>query len=239
MGGRENPDLRQFADGIAGERIYFFDAFNSVAQLHAPGGLGVGGEDVQVGPAQAEPAAGELHLVALVIYTDQETRQFFPVGLLSALYVQRQPGEIIRRADIVNGGNRCHHQSVRPGQYGGGGLQPQLVYVLVDGRVFLYIGIGGGQVRLGLVVVVIGDEEFHRVLGEEGLELPVELGGQHLVGRNYQRGPLQALYGCGHRIGLARAGDAQQGLVGLAGQHSGAQGVYGSRLVAGGLIGRN
>jgi len=37
---------------------------------------------------------------------------------------------------------------------------------------------GGGNVGFGLVVVVVADEIFDSVFGEEGFELVVELGGQ-------------------------------------------------------------
>jgi hypothetical protein len=43
--------------------------------------------------------------------------------------------------------------------------------LLVDRGVLLYIGIGLRDVRLGLVVVVVGDEVFDRVVGQQLAEL--------------------------------------------------------------------
>ena len=44
-----------------------------------------------------------------------------------------------------------------------------------------------GDVRLGLVVVVVGDEVLDGVFGEELAELVAELGGQRLVVRDHER----------------------------------------------------
>ena len=58
---------------------------------------------------------------------------------------------------------------------------------------FSMIGVGRGDVGLGLVVVVVADEVLHRVLREELLELAVELGRQGLVGGDDQGRAVQLL----------------------------------------------
>ena len=70
-----------------------------------------------------------------------------------------------------------------------------------------------GDIGLRLVVVVVGHEILHRVVGEEFLELGAQLGGQGLVVGQHQGGTLHLLDDLGHGEGLARAGDAQQGLL--------------------------
>ena len=45
----------------------------------------------------------------------------------------------------------------------------KLVDFLIDVGVFLNVGVSAGDVRLGLVVVVIGDEVFDCVVGERTL----------------------------------------------------------------------
>ena len=57
---------------------------------------------------------------------------------------------------------------------------------------FSMIGVGARDVGLGLVVVVVGDEVLDRVVGEEVLELAVELGGERLVGGEDEGGALGA-----------------------------------------------
>ena len=86
------------------------------------------------------------------------------------------------------------------------------VDLLVDRGILLDIGVGARDIGFRLVVVVIGDEIFDRVVGEEALELAVELRGQRLVRRQDQRRALRRLDHLGHGEGLARAGDAEQHL---------------------------
>ena len=81
----------------------------------------------------------------------------------------------------------------------------QLVDLLVDVRVLLDIGSCLGDIGFGLVVVVVGDEVFDGVVGEELLELLVELGGQRLVMGQHQGRALGALDDLRHDEGLARA----------------------------------
>ena len=88
------------------------------------------------------------------------------------------------------------------------------------------------DVRFRLVVIVIADEVLDRVLGEELLELLVELGGQGLVVRDDQHGPVELGDDVGHREGLAAAGHAHQGLELLAFAQTLRQPLDGLRLVA-------
>ena len=81
----------------------------------------------------------------------------------------------------------------------------------MDGVLF-YVGVGAWHIGFGLVVVVVADEVLHRVVGEEALELAIELGGQRLVRRQDDGGALRGLDHLGHGVGLAATGDAEQHL---------------------------
>ena len=113
------------------------------------------------------------------------------------------------------------------------------VDLLVDGRFLLDVGVGARDVGLGLVVVVVGDEVLDGVVGEEALHLAVELGGQRLVGGEDQGRALGAGDDLRDGVGLARAGDAEQDLVGLAVVGGLDEIGDGGGLVAGGLVGRD
>ena len=93
-----------------------------------------------------------------------------------------------------------------------------------------------GNVRLGLVVVVIGDKILHGVVGEKLPELGAELGGQRFVVGQHQRGPLDLGNNIGHGIRLAGTGDAQQSLLMETVFNAGYQLGDGLRLITGGLI---
>ena len=115
----------------------------------------------------------------------------------------------------------------------------QPVDPLVDSRVLVYVSVRGRHVRLGLVVVVVRDEIFHRIVGEEGLELGVELGGERLVVREHEGGAAMPGNHVGDREGLARTGHPFQSLELPALGKPGAERLDGLGLVAGGLEVRN
>ena len=106
------------------------------------------------------------------------------------------------------------------------------VDLLVNRGVLFDVGVGPRHVGLGLVVVVVGDEELDRILREEALELAVELGGEGLVGRQDQRRALRRLDDLGHGEGLAGAGDPEQHLPALAVMQPSGELVDRLRLIA-------
>ena len=85
------------------------------------------------------------------------------------------------------------------------------VDLVVDRRVLLDVEVLLGNVGLGLVVVVVGDEVLDHVLGEELAELVAELGRERLVVGDHQRRALHPLDHPGHRERLPGAGAAEQG----------------------------
>jgi hypothetical protein len=89
----------------------------------------------------------------------------------------------------------------------------QAVDLLVDLGFLLDVGIGARDIRLRLIVVVVGDEVLDRVLREELLELGVELRREGLVVGEDEGRSLDPLDHLRHRVGLARAGDAEQRLM--------------------------
>ncbi|MNK72292.1 hypothetical protein D3C87_917650 [compost metagenome] len=110
------------------------------------------------------------------------------------------------------------------------------VDLLVDRGFFLDEGVGARHIGFRLVIIVVGDEIFHRIVGEEVLELRIELRGQRLVRRENDSRALRRLNYLGHGEGLAGAGDAEQDLAALAGIDAFHEVVDGRRLVACGLI---
>jgi hypothetical protein len=85
--------------------------------------------------------------------------------------------------------------------------------LVVDRRFLLDVGVARRHVGFGLVIVVIADEVLDGVSREEAPELLKELRRKRLVVRHHERWPVHAGDGLGHRVGLARPGDAEQHLV--------------------------
>jgi len=95
----------------------------------------------------------------------------------------------------------------------------QHVDLFVDRGCFGDVGVRDRHVGLGLVVVVVGDEIFNGVVGEEFPQLIAQLGRQGFVVGQYQGGSPGAGNHVRDRKGFAGASGPQQGLVALARLH--------------------
>ena len=147
--------------------------------------------------------------------------------------------EVVGIADAVEARHRRHdHDVAAAGQQGRRGAQPQFFDFVVDAEVFLDIGVGGRQVGFGLVVVVVGDEIFDEVFGEEVFEFAVQLGGQGLVVAQDKGRPVQPGDDVGHGERLARPGHAHKCRGRVALPNGGNNLLDGGRLVARRLIRR-
>ena len=231
--GRVDVDLRALGEDLAGERVELHDALHVVAEeLDADGDVLVRGHDLQRVAAHAEARAGEVVVVALVLHLDEAARQLLPVqprAPRDALDEREVLGGRAQAVDARDGGDDEH---VPPRHQRAGRRVAELVYLVVDVRLLLDIRVGRGDVRLRLVVVVVGDEVLDGVLGEEVAELLGQLGCERLVGRDDERGLLDGLDGLGHGVRLAGAGDAEEGLVAHAAAYAVGEPVDGLRLVA-------
>ncbi len=172
-------------------------------------------EEIDRVAAHAEGAAAEIGVGALVVQRDEIGEQ---LALLDLLALGEREGHRrigLDRADAVDAGDGGDDDDVVALEQRARRRMAHAVDLLVDGGFLLDVGVGARDVRLRLVVVVVGDEILDRVVREERLELAVELGGERLVGREDERRALRRLDDLGRRVGLARAGDAEQHLVAL------------------------
>ena len=238
VGGRPDGDVGQAADGGSGDHVDLRNAVDLVPkELDTDGGvLPVGGPDLYRVPPHPEHVPVEGDVVALIPDGHQPLQQFVPLHHRPHPQGDHHGGEVLRLAQTVDAGHGGHHDHVPPLQQRGGGRQAQAVDLLVDGGVLLDKGIRVWDIGLRLVVVVVRNEVFHRVVGEELLKLGAQLGGQGLVVGQHQGGPLDLLDDLGHGKGLAGAGDAQKGLLVQPHLDALGQGLDGLRLVPAGLI---
>ena len=211
-------DGLEVAGLAAGQGVEFGDRVDLVAEHgNAPGGiLQVGGEDLDRVAAHPERAAGEVDVLALVLLGDEVGEQLALVEPVADRHLEGHRGIGFHRADTVDAGDRGDDDAVVALEDGAGCGVAHPVDLLVDRRFLLDIGVGARHIGFRLVVVVVGDEILHRIVGEEALELRVELRGERLVGRQDHGRALGRLDHLGHGEGLARAGDAEQDLGTLA-----------------------
>ncbi len=165
--------------------------------------------------AHAERAPAQI-LGAVVLNVHQLAQQGFARGALPLFDLHAHAEIGFRRADAVDAGDRSDDDDVAPLEQRPRRAHAQLVEFVVDRGFFLDERVGGGNVGFRLVVIVIADEIFDRVLRKETLEFAVELRGERLVVREHQRRAVRALDHLGRRERLARAGDAEQHLMLLA-----------------------
>ena len=226
------------AGELTGQRVELADALDLVAeQGDAPGAvLEVAGPDVDRIAAQAEGAALKGGVVAAVLQLHERAGEGVAGDAAAGLEADDHVAVGLDRADAVDAGDGGDDDDVAALEQGAGGAVPHAFDLFVDLTVFFDVGVGAGDVGFRLVVVVVADEVFDRVVGEELLHLAVELRGERLVGRQDQGRALGRLDHLGHGEGLARPGDAEQHEVAIAGADAGGQLADGLRLVAGGLV---
>ncbi len=179
----------------AGQRIELDDAVDLVAeQLHAPGPvLHMRRPDVDGVAANAEGATAEGGVVALVVQRHEVGDELALGDLLLRLHGHGHGRVGLDRADAVDAGDGGHHHHVVALEQRPCRRMAHAVDLLVHRGFLLDVGVGARHIGFGLVVVVVGDEILDRVVGEEALELAVELGGERLVGREDQRRALGAV----------------------------------------------
>ena len=75
------------------------------------------------------------------------------------------------RAEAVDTGNGSDGDDVGAGEHCLQGGMTQSIYFIVNAGVFSNVGVGAGQISLGLVVVVIGNKLLDGVVGKKLLKL--------------------------------------------------------------------
>ena len=196
----------------------------------------VGGMDFDDVAADSEFTATKSDVVALEEEVDQFLEKFIAPDFLA--YPDREHGilVVIGTSQTIDAGDRGHHDDVFAGEDRTHRGEAHALDLVVDGGVFLDVGVGAGDVGLGLIVVEVGDEVFDRVGGEEVFELGVELSREGLVVRHDQSRLPDVPNHVGHREGLARARDPEEGLVLVSGFDGLGELGNGLGLIAGWLI---
>ena len=132
-------------------------------------------------PRTRNRARDERLIVALVLQVDELAQD--AVAAVPATDAQPDDGRAVvdRRAEAVDAADRGDDDHVAALEQRPRGGVAQLVDLVVARRVLLDVRVAARQVRLGLVVVEVGDEVLDRVVREELAELAVELRGERLV----------------------------------------------------------
>ena len=236
--GREEGVGLDAVDDCASQGVDGGDAFDFVTEeLDADGGfVEVGGMNFDDIAANSELTAAKSDVVALEEEVDQFFQEFVTSDFLADPDGEHGVFVVIGTSQTIDAGNGGHDDDVLAGEDRTHGREAHTLDLVVDGGVFLDVGVGARDVGFGLVVVEVGDEVFDRVGGEEVFELGVELSREGLVVRHDQGRLADVPDHVGHREGLARAGDPEEGLVLVAGFDGLGELGNSLRLIAGGLV---
>ena len=173
--------------------------------------------------ADAEHAARELMVVPLVLDLDELPENLGSVDTLSALEWQQHAVIRLRGPQPIDTRHTGDNEDVAALEESPRRREPHAVDLVVDGRFFLNVRIGGRDVRFRLVVVVVADEVLDRVVGKKALELLVELGSQRLIVHHHQSRSVHCGDDVRHRERLPRPGYPEEHLVLVAALKSFAQ----------------
>ena len=173
----------------------------------------MGGPDFQHVAAHTERTALERLIIPAVLLGNQIGHDLALVIIFARLQVLRHRAVGFDRTDAVNARHRGHDDHIVAFQKRTRGRVAHPVNLFVDLAFFFYVGVRAGDIGLWLVVVVIADEIFDRIVGEEVLELTIKLGGQRFIRGQYDGRALGFLDDLGHRECLARARGPQKDLV--------------------------
>ena len=230
--------VREIALRRAGDDVYLAQAVDLVAkELHTYGAvIPVSGENLHRVAAHAEHIALKGDVVALIARLDELAQKLIHVPALSGAHGDRHIGEIIRLAQAVDTRHGGDDDNVPPLQKRKRRREAKAVDLIVDGAVLFNVRIRVRDVRLRLVIVVVGDEVFHGVFREKLLELAAQLGREGLVVCEDKRGAVEPRDDVRHGERLARARHAEQHLFVQPVLYPADKRVYRLRLVAGGSI---
>jgi len=234
---REDREVLQAGVNLARERVEMGDRLHLVPEERdAVGRLHMRRLYLDDITAHAKAPAAEERVVTRVLDVDQLAKHDVAVDLHPDAEEDRLLLVFDGRSQAVDAGHGRDDDDVATDEERARGRVAQAVDVVVDRCVLLDVEVGLGHVRLGLVVVVVGDEVLDRVLREELAELVAELSCECLVVGDHERRPLDLLDDPSHRRRLPGARGSEQGLVVVARPQTGGQRLDRLRLVAGGAV---
>ena len=190
------------------------------------------GEYLQAVAARAESAAHEVYIASFILYLDELVDDIVAFAGIPFAYRHDVLEILSRRAEPVYAGNGSHDYHVRTLAKRGSRRMAQFIYLVVDFDLLLYIGVGSGDIRFGLIIIVIADEIFDAVMREKLPEFVTKLRGEGFVVRDDERGLAAPRYHVCHRKSLARTGHAEQYLRAFPFLDTLNEGVYSLLLVA-------
>ena len=198
---RVDGHMLHHALGHAGNGVDLGNPVDFVAEkLDADGApCPVGGVNFERVSPDAEGISREVHVVALVADIRQAAHELVPLARLAGAQADDHVFIVDWVAQTVDARDRAYDDHVPALGKRGGRRVAQALDFVVDGGVLFNIRVRVRDVRLGLIVVIVGDEVFDGVFREKLAELRTELRGKRFVVREHERRAVQLRNDVCHR----------------------------------------
>ena len=159
------------------QNIYLCNPVNLISKkLHAYRRIGiVCRKNLQNISMYPERTTLEVHLIACILHVDQPLDHIIPVNLHTRTQGNHHIHIVIRTTNSINAGYRRNDDHVLSLCQSRRCRKTQLVNLIINRRVFCYIGVRLWHIRLRLVIVVIGDKILYRIFREKFLHLTIQL----------------------------------------------------------------
>ena len=164
----------------------------------------------------AKGAALESLVIASILLCNQISNDLALVIAIATVQILGHRPIGFDRPYAIDAGHRSHDNDIIAFQQSAGRRVAHPIDLLIDLAFFLNVGVRAGHIGFGLIIVVIADEIFHRVVRKKPFELAIKLCCEGFVRRKNNRWALGVLYDPRHGEGLACARGSEQDLTGLA-----------------------
>ena len=185
--------------------------------------------------AHPKSAAMEIGVVTRVLDLDEFPEDRLPSYLDTFLEVQQHAMVDLRRSQTVNARYRRDDDDVLSLEQRSRRRVPHPVDGVINGGVLGDVRICGRDVGFRLIVIVIADEIFDRVVRKETLKFSIELRRQRFVVHDDQGRLLDPSDHVGESKGFAGTGHAQEDLMRVSPQNAVCQALNGFWLISSGL----
>ena len=174
---REDNRPAAFPRSYRTERINIGEPFNLIPPIFNPQDpvFLIGGKYLHHIPPNPKGTPVEIKIVSLILEVNQILEETAAGILIARLELNNLIPVFLGGTEAIDTGYAGNDNNIPSGPEGIGGRVPHPVDLFINGRVFLDITIGRGEIGFRLIVVVITDKILHRVLGEELRKLSIEL----------------------------------------------------------------
>jgi len=202
---RVNDDVVKRDQTFACFGIDRFQPFDFIPpELNTQRMIGISQEYIYRVPLNAEGSPFELGTRSAVQAADEGMQESVAPPFLTDFEWNHAFVKFHWIANSVNAADGGDHNDIAPAtQQGRGGAETQFLNLLIDSQVLFDVRVRGGDIGLGLIVIVVADEILDQIVREELLEFAVQLRGQRFVMAEHEGRTLGLSNDIGNRKRLA------------------------------------